>query len=133
VYAVIQSVRATGSIRSHLQAMKFLPSDAEKYCWCEPCHLAFERKILNPNCRCLLKGMQLTLNTVVRVPRKHVSILSKTKVPITAWHSFHWSPFVSCFVYNKPEVKFTHNSSHLEHYKNNCITSHAVKHDCSSA
>jgi hypothetical protein len=32
----------------------------------------------------------------------------------------HWSPFVSCFVYNKPKVKFMHRSDHTEH----CIVSH---------
>jgi len=61
------------------------------------------------------------LNTVGRFPRKdgrgkniYVSILSNTTIP--AWPSFHWSPFVSCFVCIKPEVKFSHTCSHVEHY-----------------
>jgi len=40
--------------------------------------------------------------------------MSKTRVRITA-RSFHWSPFVTYFVYSKPTLKSMHSSNHIEH------------------
>ena len=37
---------------------------------------------------------------------ENIQILSKSWMSVTAWPSFHWSPFVRCFDYNKPKVKF---------------------------
>ena len=40
-------------------------------------------------------------------------VLSKTQVFNTALSSFHWSPFVRCFVYySKPKVMLMHSSNH---------------------
>ena len=85
-----------------------------------------------PTCRIskycpLLKKMRLTF--IARVVPLHsrrrsvenIQILSKPRVSLTAW-SFHWSPFVWCFVYNKPRARFMYSSSHTEHYKKKLLS-----------
>lgn len=47
---------------------------------------------------------------------------------------FHWSPFVGCLIYNRPEVKFIYSSNHTEHHHGKyafCFT--RTKHDCTIA
>jgi hypothetical protein len=55
---------------------------------------------------------------------ENIEILLRTWVTITAWLSFHWSPFFSCFVYNNPEVICMHpnNMRHCNKYL--CIVLH---------
>jgi hypothetical protein len=47
--------------------------------------------------------------------------------------SFHCSPYVMCFVCNKPEVKFMHSSNHTEHYRKWLYYLTRTKSDCTSA
>jgi len=47
----------------------------------------------------------------------NIHILTKTWFCTTAWPSLQWSPFVRCFVYKEPEVKYMHISNSLEHCK----------------
>jgi hypothetical protein len=53
-----------------------------------------------------------------------------TNLCITAWPFVHWSPFVSCFVCNKPKVKFMHSCNHTEHFRKWLHYLTRSKHDC---
>jgi hypothetical protein len=51
---------------------------------------------------------------------------------ITAWPFVYRSPLASCFVCNKPKVKFMHSSNHTEHYRKWLHYLTLSKHDCTS-
>ena len=66
--------------------------------------------------------MQLTcrvwldsLNTGNWCRLKHTDSVKKTWVPVTAWPSLHWSPFVRCFIYNNHKIMFMHSYNHVTH------------------
>jgi len=56
-----------------------------------------------------------TFNTRVDGRRKTYRSCQKQD-SVIAWPSFHRSPFVRCFVYSKPEVRFMYSSDHAVHF-----------------
>ena len=52
---------------------------------------------------------------------------------IIVWSSFHLSPLVWCFVYNKSTVRFVHSFEHTEHYILQMYYLARTKHDCTLA
>ena len=95
-------------------------------------------------CCPLLKRIQLTFTLRFRVPWhsrrlsgvKKIETPSKTWISAITWRAFlnkYRSSFIMCSVYDKPEVKFTHNSNHTERYRERSIISHAQNTDCTSA
>jgi hypothetical protein len=82
-------------------------------CTCGPHQERLSRRWLiidgfHAYCR-LLQRMQLICTVWVEFLNtpsgrgENMHILSETCVSITAWPSVHWSPFVRCFVCNKPK------------------------------
>jgi hypothetical protein len=71
----------------------------------------------------LLKRMQLTFGVSLDDGREGNNRSCETRVSVTAWPTCHWSPFVKCFIYNKPEVKFMH----VEYYRKKLTHTHKTR------
>ena len=63
--------------------------------------------VLSRYCR-LVNRLQLTFGVSRNNGREGKNRSCQTRVSVTAWPTFHWSPFVWCFICNKPDGKFMH-------------------------